>query len=510
MNPAKLYEKTHASLQKQPGRKSGSLKQAVLRRLLEMIYKPGELMLLNSKAFYTLLTIAIVAFGCAYNVPVAVDPIKDTSQSELVRKKIALKVGMYLSDDLKHYIYKQQKMGATFQMRVGDYLLPIAMTMGTTLFDEVTLVNSLPPYDDSYRPDIDALIRPEILFYYGDTVGSFSGYIQAKTKLRVTVYDLGGNILWQDEAIGESRSKDMDFVSTFLADMDEVGKTGYEAVFSAASRIINNFNAKPPQELVALIDIKKAENLRNGGALPDLELFKKLYEKGRFQYSKKDYHQSLYFFEKASTLVPDQPAALFYTGASYTYIGEKSSALKKFADVINKKPAGQEARDSKKWLKRLDDPLKIGIIGGNKSNDAALNDGVIEDALIKSGMYETIDTADLSPPTNPAASADFSKFLERCYKKGAKVIILYDVDSSSGKAQSDFYSGEDVATEHSVKISAKVYSTKKKQLTTEIQINEKSSVIKAQTMGEEMTTKQQLLQTGAKKLVLQLLKNDIF
>ncbi|MGZ8238480.1 MAG: tetratricopeptide repeat protein [Methylobacter sp.] len=467
-------------------------------------------MLFNRCAFYVVLVIAIAASGCAYNVPIVADPVKDMRQSRLVRKKMPIKVGMYLSDDLKNYIYEQQRMGTTFQMNVGKYLLPIAMKMGSAIFDKVTLVNSLPPYDGNYRPDVEAVIRPEVLSCYGDAVGAFSGYIKAKTKLRVTAYDLGGNALWQDEATGESKSKHMDFVKTWLTDMEEVGKTGYRAAFSAATQIINDFYARPPQELLSLLEIKKAENLRNRGALPDFELFKNLYEKGQFQYDKKNYYQSLYLFAKASNIASDEPAALFYTGASYTHTGDKSRALKQFEDIIKKQPYGPEARDSKKWIQRLDDPLEIGVFGSRKSDRSALNDHAIKNALINSGMYEVMNTAKLTPPASPIPSPDFSKFLDTCYKKGIKVVIWHDIDSSSKKPQYDFYSGEDVATEHRVKISAKVYSTKKKRLTAELQINERSSTIQEQTAQQEMETRQQLLQSGAKKLALQLLKNDIF
>lgn len=84
------------------------------------------------------------------------------------------------------------------------------------------------------------------------------------------------------------------------------------------------------------------------------------------------------------------------------------------------------------------------------------------------------------------------------------------INSFSQKTQSNHDSGEDVATEHIVKISAKVYSTKNKSLKTEIQINERSSTIQEQSMTNEMNVQQQLLQSAAKKMVLQLLKKDIF
>jgi len=463
-------------------------------------------MLLKSSAFYIFLMIAIMTSGCAYNVP-PVDSAKD-NQSRLSRKKLPIKVGLYLSDDLKQYIYQQPKKGTDFQMKVGQYLPKIAMTMGSAMFDDVVSVNALPPYGKSYRPDVEAVIKPEILFCYGNTVGVLGGYLQAKIKLRVTVYGLDGNILWQDEAIGESRSNDMDY--SYLAGMEEPDKTGYRAISSATAHIIDDFYAKPPRELFSLLEIKKAENLRDQGALPDFELFKTLYEKGQFQYDKKNYYQALYLFEKASSIAPNEPAALFYTGASYTHTGDKQKALKKFSDIIKKKTAGQEAADSKKWIQRLNDPLKIGVIGGNKADGAGLNDDVIQEALINNGMYKIVDTAKLMPVDNSTATSEFSKFLDKCYKKGIKVVIFHEVDNSSEKAQSNHYSGEDVATEHKVSISAKAYSTKKKHLKIEVQINEGSSTIQGQTAEEAMKTRQQLLQSGAQKLVLQLLKNDIF
>jgi len=463
-------------------------------------------MLLKSKAFYIFLMIAIMLSGCARNAPV-VDSAKD-SQARLARKKMPIKVGVYLSDDLKQYIYKQTKKATDFQMKVGQYLPQIAMTMGSAMFDDVVWVDSLPPYDDNYRPDVEAVIKPEILFCYGNTVGVFAGYQQAKIKLRVTVYGLDGNSLWQDEAIGESRSNDLDY--SYLAGMDEADKTGYRAIASATVRIIDDFHAKPPLELLSLVEIKEAEKLREQGVLPDVELFKTLYEKGQFQYGKKNYYQSLYLFAKASSLAPEEPAALFYTGASYTHTGDKQSALKQFENLIKKKTAGQEAADAKKWIQRLNDPLKIAVIGANKADGLGLNDDAVQDALSNNGMYKIIDTAKLMPAGHAMTTPEFSQLLDKCYKKGVKVVILHDVDSSSEKVPSNHYSGEDVATEHKVRISAKAYSTKKKQLKTEVRIDEGASAIQGQTAEEATQTKQQLLQSGAKKLVLQLLKNDIF
>jgi tetratricopeptide (TPR) repeat protein len=445
------------------------------------------------------LIIAIVISGCAYNVPPVADSSENTAQSQHSLKKMPIKAGVYLNDELKRYIYQRQNMGATLQMTVGEYVSSIAMTVGSALFDEVIPVNTLPPYDDNDKPDIQAVIKPEILFYDANVVGDFSESIRAKTKLRMTVYDLGGNIIWQDEAIAESRSRNNDFVSNLFGGTKAAGEAGYQAVSAAADKIIGDFYAKPPQEFFDLIDIAQAENLNNQGRLPDAKLFEKLYAKGQSQYDKKKYYQSLNLFTKALLMRPYEPAALFYTGASYTRTGEKAKALKRFAEVIKNKSLGQEAADAKKWIERLNDPLKIGVI--DKSNRYESDSRIIQDHLVNTGMYKLVNVAPLLPAKKN--SSGFSQFLGKCAQKGVKIIIQHDIDSSTEQVSSN---GADVATEQTVKISAKVFSTRKKQLKTELRIIETSSTMSEQTEEE----RQRLLERGAKRLVLQLLKEDIF
>lgn len=463
-------------------------------------------MFLHRNVLRILLTITMITSGCVHNAP-AVDSNKAMRQSELAGKKVPIKVGLYLSDDLKQYVYWRHKPGNDFQMKIGDHLPQIAMTMASTLFDDVAQVRGLPPYDDGYRPDVEAVVRPEILFCYGNTVGALEADAEARIKVRVSVYDLGGNTLWQGEAVGVGKSADMDFANGYSG-TDIADKTGYQALFAATARLIDDFYAKPPRQLLALLDIKKAENLGSLGALPDAELFKTLYEKGRAQYEQKNYHQSSYLFEKALFVAPDEPAALFYTGASYTHTGDKQKALDKFADVI-RKTSGREIDDARKWIQRLNDPLKVGVVASDKAGGPALDGGIVRDALLSNGMYKIIGSAKLTP-ANRSAASDFAGFIDKSYRRGAKVVILHDINSVSEKAESNHYSGEDVATEHKVSITAKVYSAKKKQLKTEVLIGESASTIQAQSPEEELKTKQQLLQSAAKKLVLELLKNDIF
>ncbi|MGZ5052351.1 MAG: tetratricopeptide repeat protein [Methylobacter sp.] len=463
-------------------------------------------MLLNRNVLRILLSIAIITSGCVYNPP-AVDSNRAMRQFETAAKKMPVRVGLYLSDDLKQYVYRRHKPGSDFQMKIGEHLPRIAMTMASTLFGDVTPVDRLPPYDENYRPDVEAVIRPEILFCYGNTVGAFEADAEAKIKLRVAVYDLGGNALWQDEAIGGGKSADMDFAAGYSG-TDIADQAGYQAIFAAATHVIDDFYAKPPQDLLTLTETKKTENPSKLGTSPDFELFKTLYARGQSQYKHKNYHQSSYLFEKALLLAPGEPAALFYTGASYTHTGDRQRALDKFTDVI-RKASGPESQDSRKWIQRLNDPLKVGVVGRDKAGSQALNHEIIQNALLNNGMYKIIDSAKLTPESRSAAS-DFARFIDKSSRRGAQIVILHDIDSISKRAESNHYSGEDVATEHNVRISAKVYSAKKKHLKTEVWIDESASTIQEQSPEEALKIQQQLLQSGAKKLVLELLKNDIF
>jgi hypothetical protein len=80
-------------------------------------------------------------------------------------------------------------------MDAGRYIEPISMKIISAIFSDVTIVNQLPPYNGDYNPDVEAVVKPEILYCYGDDVGTISGVIEARFKMRITAYDLRGEIL---------------------------------------------------------------------------------------------------------------------------------------------------------------------------------------------------------------------------------------------------------------------------------------------------------------------------
>lgn len=456
------------------------------------------------------LLLSFVLAGCVHNVPLAVDPTKDMSQALPRTKKIPVKVGMYLSDDLKQYVYKQQKMGMTFQMNVGEYLPPISLQMASAMFEDAVTVNSLPPYNDKYKPDVEAVVVPEILYCYGNAVGTLSGYIEGKAKIKITAYDLGGKVLWHDEAMGESRSNELNFVGAFLGGMEEVGKTGYQAAFAAAVKIIDDFNARPPKELYSLLEIKSVATLRNRRKISNFEAFQNYYQKGQFQYEKKNYYQALYSFEKAESINNDDLSTLFYLGVCYTFTGAKDMAIEKFRRVVDLGSKSQEATDAKKWIDLLREPLKIAIVNSLAANNRGLNDGLISQALQESRMYELVDVSDLRPPLATNPQKEWNQFLERCSKRGIKIVIISDIDSLSQKIRVEQQPSGDVATEHVVKISSKAYSAKKKAVKADISITEKNSTITEQSKDARDAINGILLKSGAGKLVLRLLEKDIY
>jgi hypothetical protein len=161
----------------------------------------------------------IVLSGC---FRVSIDPSEDLRSLFPVNERIHARVGVYISEDLRNYILEHEKTGMNFRMEIGKYLVPIAMQMAGAMFDEAVEIDSLPPYMGDYRPDVEAIVEPEILYACGNAAGAFSGRVEAKVKLRIKAYDLSGKAIWQGEALGESSGDRVDFVTTFLGDRKSV------------------------------------------------------------------------------------------------------------------------------------------------------------------------------------------------------------------------------------------------------------------------------------------------
>ncbi|MEJ2698020.1 MAG: hypothetical protein P8013_15415 [Candidatus Sulfobium sp.] len=418
-------------------------------------------------------------------------------------------MGIYLADDLRSYDYKRRILGATFRMQVGDSLSAILpqMTSAMTLGD-VVAVKSLPPYDDSYRPDVDAVIEPDILYAYGNVAGTVTGHIDAKIKMRMTFYGLDGRVLWQDVATGVSRSGELNLAGNYLGILEKADSTAYEATFSAAARITDDFSNSLSKGFSitgeAQIQREPADNAR----LSNISLFRQYYRSGRLQYEKRRFFHALLSFEKAANVNPADLSTLFYQAVCYTYTGQKDIAIARFKKFRDLTESAREIRDAEKWMALLKKPLRIGIASSGSGQGKMHNE--LQRVLTESRMYDVKSLAGLKISTRGAKTAAFDKFLDKCLKEGMRIVILDSIDYAAGKEVKTPPRKGDAATDYIVSITAEVYSTKKKKLKTEVRIDERASAITKKSKEEEQAIKEQLLRKGAERLVLRLLENDIF
>jgi tetratricopeptide (TPR) repeat protein len=460
-----------------------------------------------------LLSSLLLQSGCVYNVPVTPNAAQDLEGVFSVDDRIHAKVGVYISDDVRNYVIKREKMGMGFQMDVGKHLVLIAMAMAGKMFDQAVEVNSPPPYMGGYRPDIEAVMEPEILYAYGNVRGAFAGQVEAKIKFRVKVYDLSGKVIWQGDALGESRSENVDFVATFLAGMDQVGRVGYQAGIFAAKKIINDFNASKPPELYALLDVKdlaKSGAQKKSGAS---EAADKLYQKGLSHFDKKNFEQALYGFQQAAKLSPDDLVIKFYVGVCYMYTGQRARALEELKAVLAKNPkADKLSGDCKSWIQRMNDPLKIGVMfaGSQDSFPEDLRKRYLE-ALRASGMYDIAEVKDAEAADPQTDTAAFNKHLEDSSKKKIRVVILVQgLRSMSELTDPSLPADGDRATEFELNASVRPYGTQKKKAVSDFLLTDASARIKKQTEPEKAAVSSGLAQRSSSRVILSLLGSEIF
>ena len=464
------------------------------------------------------LSIAVIFSGCTYTGIVKPEGMTEVQQTRLdfpETKKIPLSVGLYLGEDLRKYVYERQKTTMTLQMNVGETVALVSRQMAAKMFKEVALVDSLPPYTDGYRPDVEAVVEPEILYFDGDATGAVSGHIEAVVRMRITTYDLAGKILWQDEAVGKSRSGQVNLIGTFMTGMEEVRKTTHQAAFNAATRVINDFNDKPPREVYSLVETEKMPTLTNQRNISNFDMFKEYYEKGQFQFKRKNYYQAMRSFIQAENIDPGDLSAKFYVGTCLFYTAQRDKAAEKFRQVVKQGPNTQEAKDSAKWLDLLKKPLKIGTVvsgvgRGDKYPVMMPDENPVNTTIRKSSMYELVNLAELKPPVDVTQAKSLDQFLERSAKKDAVIILYITVTDRTSRIPMQHKSSGEIADEFSVRLTAKIFSTRKKQQRTEIVITEGTNTLLYKRNQEEDAIIDQLLKRGTEKLILRLLENEIF
>lgn len=450
--------------------------------------------------------------GCVQNIGMSQDHTRDINKLFPVTEKIHAKVGVHIPDEMRNYVFRQNKAGVTFQMEMGRYLVPICMAMAGAMFDEAVEVGSIPPYLESYRPDVEAVVEPEILYAYGNASGFLSGQIEARVKFRIRAFDLSGKTIWHGEAMGEARNENVDFVATLLSGLDRVGNVGYEAAMRAAQKIVRDFNASRPLELYALLEVKALAEPRSQKKSAVLEQAEKLYQKGMYHFDKKNFQQALYGFQQAERISPDDPVFRFYIAICRMYTGQRTRAIEDFNNVLSRCSKGSKmATDCRSWIERLNDPLKISVIfvGSQDSFPEDLRRGYLQ-AFKQCGMYNVLDVSEAAgggPQMEPKA---LDRLLDTCLAKKGRIVLFVQGVRNSRELVEPGPKGGDVAWESTVDTNMIAYGTKKKKKVLEVVLNETAARLNKQPDSSSVPLYMVLTQKSAERAVLALLGDEIF
>lgn len=459
--------------------------------------------------FFGLLLLALVLFqsGCVVQAPPSEDAPRDLSRLFALAEKVHSRAGVYLNEDMRSYVYKQEKAPAPFQMETGRNIRPVVMTMASAMFDEAIEVDSLPPYTGGYRPDVEVVIEPELTYTYGATSGVMSGQLTAVVKLRVKAYDLSGRIIWQGEAVGENHGEQVDFLSTLLGNVDKSAKAAGHAGLNAAVKIIKEFNASKPPELYVLLEQKvsaQAKGQEKSGVGDEAE---KLLQRGMHQYDKKNFQQAIYSFQQADRLKPDDLTNKFYLGVCQMYTGQKRRAVDTLNYVLTSRKKGDSlAVKSRRWIQRLSDPLKICIVfsGYHGKIVGDVRQGFL-DSLTNCGMYELMS---VEGTEGPVAQSTMNKFIDKAARKKAKVVLFVQSEKNVKDLTDAMLREGDIASEFTLNTSVKAYSVQKKKPVTDFVLFDNAARMKKQANAELIQTS--LLQRSANRAVLSLLGNEVF
>lgn len=458
---------------------------------------------------FGLLLLALVLFqsGCVVQAPPSSDTSRDLSRLFAVAEKVHARAGVYLNEDMRGYVYKQEKAPAPFQMETGRNIRPVVMTMASAMFDNAIEVDSLPPYTGGYRPDVEVVIEPELTYTYGATSGVMSGQLTAVVKLRVKAYDLSGRIIWQGEALGENQGEQVDVLSTLLGNVDKSAKAAGQAGLNAAVKIIKEFNVSKPPELYSLLEQKasaQAKGQKRSGGGDEAE---KLFQRGMYQYDKKNFQQAIYSFQQADRLKPDDLSNRFYLGVCQMYTGQKRRAVDTLNYVLtNSKKGDSLAANSRQWIQRLNDPLKISIVfsGYNGRIAGDVRQGFLN-SLTNCGMYDVISVQDTE---GPVAQSAMKKYIDEAARKKARIVLFVQSEKNVKDLTDPTLREGDIASEFALNTNVKAYSAQKKKPVSDFILFDNAARMKKQANAELIQTG--LLQRSANRTVLSLLGNEIF
>ncbi|OPY74627.1 MAG: hypothetical protein A4E65_03803 [Syntrophorhabdus sp. PtaU1.Bin153] len=422
--------------------------------------------------------------------------------------------GIYLNDQLKKYVYRRQRRDQAIQINIGKQLAGVSRLMSSSLFHDTLIVEALPPLAGNYGDDVRAVVKPEITYFGVSTTDmndDFAGSVKAMVRMRVTIYDLDGKVLWRDEAWGEGTGGSVNPARGAEGHQEEMERIGYQALLSAASKIINDLNTQAPAQLYAALEPSELFVQKSTAGLTDTDLVGIYRERGEAELNRRNYHQALYWLNKSDRISPGDMLTSFYLGVCWVYVGQKSRGLEKFRQVIRNDPESQMGKDSAKWVETIRNPLKIGVVVIERGNRAKVlpADNVVYRTIKESRAYETVDVSDLKPTLDLTNREEFKGFLERCARKGLTLVVYVYTDRLEITGTHGGALEGDSAKDYITTATAHVFSTKKKRMHSQVSVQENSSVLIENTAEEREAIRNELLERASGRLVLKLLARDI-
>jgi hypothetical protein len=427
---------------------------------------------------------------------------------------IHVRAGIYLGGQLKEYVYRRQRGDQAIQINIGEQLVAVSRQMSSTLFHDAVFVEALPPLAGDYGDDIRAVVRPEIT-YFGvsatDAKTDSAGPVKAMVRMRVTIYDLDGKMLWRDEAWGEGTGVSVNPARGAEGRQEEMEKIAYRALFSAASKTINDFNTQVPVGLYASLGPGELFAKKSMAGLSDADLAGIYREQGETELKRRNFHQALYWLKKSDRMSPGDILTSFYVGVCSVYVGQKTRGLEKFKQVIGDNPDSLMAKDSAKWVEAIRNPLKMGVVVIDRANRSGIlpGDNVVYRTIKESRAYETVDVGNLKPTIDLTNREEFKAFLDRCVRKGLTLVVYVYTDRLEITPMHKEVVEGDSAREYITTATAHVFSTKKKRMHSHVSVQENSSVLAENTEEEREAIRNELLKRASGRLVLKLLGRDI-
>jgi tetratricopeptide (TPR) repeat protein len=422
--------------------------------------------ILLTSRFNSILYVSILftLLSCVNRVPVNVESSHNVQQYSELSNKYPVTVGLFVEDDTADYSYKKKNdNNMTVIMETGRFVRSTSKEILQKMFKDVVNVESLPPYNDNYRPGVDLVIKTEIVNCYGDAIGLFSGYFFGNITLQISMYDLAGNVVWQRVENSSKRKEVANLVANIIGGIVDISAVAYEALYEATVKVAKTFNAAPPEKLLSVIEMKNDSDSTFEANNPNQ--FWTYFDRGKSNFLKKNYDAALHYFKKSykysSKNTPDTD---FLVGSCYAYMGEKSNAIVHFNNVL-KGAKTKETVLAKEWIKRLERRLSVAIAfetnTGNSLDILTFKDSTTR--WLQAGKLYNVSSLKNYPEHGSVGSNKFDAFMTERAEIGDEAVVYLSNEVKIYPAMLGKVEG-DVANKIEIKILATIYSVKTKKM----------------------------------------------